>query len=142
MATLTPPAPTSSAGITMTEVLSLDRRVKLYGMRITDLSPRGDLGLGLDPEGPVGFALVRGYRRNDQFRRLNEPLVLSVFGEGSASDPGDAEALGGERIWKVALADRVLRLELQQGGLAALLDADEWPPLSAAQQQSCGGSTR
>ena len=137
MATPIPPGPSSPPGVTMTEVLSLDRRISLYGMRITDLSPRGDLGLGLDPEGPVGFALVRGYRRNDQFRRLNEPLVLSVFGEGSASDPDDAEALCGERVWKVALADRVLRLELQQGGVAALLDADDWPPASVRQHRSC-----
>lgn len=124
MATSTPPGPTCAPGITMTEVLSLDRQVSLYGLRITDLSPRGDLGLGLDPEGPVGFALVRGYRSNGQFMRLNEPLVLSVFGEGNASDPDDADALNGERVWHVALADRVLRLELQHGGLAALLDGE------------------
>lgn len=123
MATSTLPGAPGASGISMTEVLSLDRRVSLYGLRITDLSPRGDLGLGLDPEGPVGFALVRGYSRNGQFRRLAEPLVLSVFGEGSASRPDDADALDGERIWQVALADRVLRLQLQQGGLAALLDA-------------------
>lgn len=113
--------PAGAAGITMTDVLSLDRRVCLYGVRITDLSPRGDLGLGLDPEGPVGFALVRGYRRNGQFRRLDEALVLSVFGEGRASAPDDADALAGERLWEVALADRLLRLEMQQGSVAALL---------------------
>ncbi|MDR7269380.1 hypothetical protein J2X20_002009 [Pelomonas saccharophila] len=123
MATLTTPDhPCGAGGVTMTEMLSLDRRVSLYGLRITDLSPRGDLGLGLDPEGPVGFALVRGYRRNGQFRRLNEALVLSVFGEGRACDPADADALAGERVWEVALADRLLRLELQQGSLASLLN--------------------
>lgn len=121
MATPTMQDPSSSSGITMTEMLSLDRRVSLYGKRITDLSPRGDLGLGLDPEGPVGFALVRGYRRNGQFTRLNEALVLSVFGEGSAREPADVDALDGERVWEVALADRLLRLELQQGSLASLL---------------------
>lgn len=112
-----------ASGITMTEVLSLGRRVCLYGMRITDLVPRGDLGLGLDPEGPVGFALVRGYRSNGRFTRLDQALVLSVFGEGSAGDAGDTDALDGERVWEVALADRLLRLELQQGSLASLLDA-------------------
>lgn len=112
------------AGITMTEVLSLDRRVSLYGVRITDLSPRGDLGLGLDPEGPVGFALVRGYRRNGLFRQLDEALVLSVFGEGRAGAPDDSEALAGERVWEVALADRLLRLQMQQGSLAALLNVE------------------
>lgn len=116
--------PASAAGITMTDVLSLDRRVCLYGVRITDLSPRGDLGLGLDPEGPVGFALVRGYRRNGQFTRLGGALVLSVFGDGRASEPDDADALAGERVWEVALADRLLRLEMQQGSLAALLNAE------------------
>jgi hypothetical protein len=30
--------------------------------------------------------------------------------------------MDGERVWHVARADRVLRLELQQGGLAALLE--------------------
>ncbi|MBI3349586.1 MAG: hypothetical protein HY020_20550 [Burkholderiales bacterium] len=122
MATLTPHDPAGAGGVTMTEMLSLDRRVILYGMRITDLSPRGDLGLGLDPEGPVGFALVRGYRRNGLFRQLDEALVLSVFGEGRARDPADPDALDGERVWEAALADRLLRLELQQGSLAALLD--------------------
>ena len=39
------------AGVTLTQVLALERRVDLYGSRITDLAPRGDLGLGLDPEG-------------------------------------------------------------------------------------------
>jgi len=122
MATLTPQDPSSAGGVTMTEMLSLDRRVSLYGLRITDLSPRGDLGLGLDPEGPVGFALVRGYRRNGQFKRLDEALVLSVFGEGRACDPADVDAADGERVWEVALADRLLRLELQRGSLAALLN--------------------
>ncbi len=123
MTTPTPQDLSRASGITMTEMLSLDNRVRLYGRRITDLAPRGDLGLGLDPEGPVGFALVRGYRRNGLFKPLNEPLVLSVFGEGTACDPADAEALEGERVWESALADRLLRLELQQGSLAALLNA-------------------
>lgn len=121
MATVNPQAPSRARGITMTEMLSLDRKVSLYGVRITDISPRGDLGLGLDPEGPVGFVLVRGYRRNGQFKRLNEALVLSAFGEGNARDPADPDGLDGERIWEVALADRLLRLELQQGSLASLL---------------------
>jgi hypothetical protein len=122
MTTTIPRDQSGACGVTMTEMLSLDRRVRLYGMRITDLSPRGDLGLGLDPEGPVGFALVRGYRRHGLFKQLDEALVLSVFGEGSRCDSDDADALDGERVWDVALADRLLRLELQQGSLAALLN--------------------
>jgi hypothetical protein len=110
--------------LTISEVLSLNRRINLYGMRINDLSPRGDLGLGLDPEGPVGFARIRGYGRNGVFTVLGQPLVLSVFGEGRPCDPTDTNALPGEHMWRAALADRVLRLELQQGGLAALLEGD------------------
>jgi hypothetical protein len=117
----TRPAISPREGITITQVLALDRRVSLYGGRISDLSPRGDLGLGLDPEGPVGFALIRGYRRNGGFIALRQPLVLSVFGDGGPVDPSDADGEAGERVWVVALADRAFRLELQQGGLAALL---------------------
>ncbi|MFO1330765.1 MAG: hypothetical protein U1F56_25715 [Rubrivivax sp.] len=109
------------AGVTLTQVLALERRVDLYGSRITDLAPRGDLGLGLDPEGPIGFALVRGYRRNGRFACLPSPLVLSVFGDGRAPAPEDPDAGEGERVWTVAAADRALQVKLQQGTLAALL---------------------
>lgn len=117
----TPPAPPSP--FTLTQVLALDRQVALHGVRITDLCPRGDLGLGLDPEGPVGFALIRGFSRNGQFQRLGTPVVLSVFGEGRLHEGPQSEGLPGERVWQVALADRALRLELQQGSISALLDA-------------------
>lgn len=113
-----------SAGVTLTQVLALDRRIALYGCRITDLTPRGDLGVGLDPEGPVGFALVRGYRRNGRFALLAAPIVLSVFGDGHSPAPDDADARAGERIWTVSAADRALHLRLQQGTLAALLQLD------------------
>ena len=114
-------------GITLTEVLSLGRRLVLYGCRITDLVPRGDLGVGLDPEGPVGFALVRGYHRNGRFTQLGEPLVLSVFGDGRQPASDDPDARDGERIWTMAAADRALHLVLQQGTLAALLRCDAEP---------------
>jgi hypothetical protein len=115
--------PASPFSLTISQVLELDRQVCLYGSRISDLSPRGDLGLGLDPEGPVGFAHVRGYRHQGLFQRLAQPLILSVFGEGRACDPTDTDALAGERLWQFAMADRLLKLELQQGGLATLLGA-------------------
>jgi hypothetical protein len=121
MPTDSPVKPACQSGLTISEVLSLDRSISLYGLRISDLSPRGDLGLGLDPEGPVGFARIRGYRQNGLFTSLPQPLVLSVFGEGRACEPSDSNALSGERIWPCALADRALRLEMQQGSLAALL---------------------
>ena len=111
----------SDHGTTLTQVLALGRVLCLYGRRISDLTPRGDLGLGLDPEGPVGFALVRGYRRNAGFTALPTPLVLSIFGEGRPAGADDTDAQAGERTWTFAAADRALRLELQQGTLAALL---------------------
>jgi hypothetical protein len=111
-------------GVSLTQVLALGRRLALYGSRIHDLSPRGDLGLGLDPEGPVGFALVHGYRRGERFTTLPTPLVLSVFGDGQPADAADVHARPGDRVWTVAAADRALRLDLQQGTLAALLALD------------------
>jgi hypothetical protein len=111
-------------GMTLTQVLALDRRIVLYGRKITDLSPVGDLGIGLDPEGPVGFALVRGYRRNDRFTCLEKPIVLSVFGGGrpAAADDGDAHA--GEHLWTMTAADRALQLHLQVGTVGTLLRLD------------------
>jgi hypothetical protein len=133
METLPAPAPiglhgpNAREGLTISEVLSLDRRVSLYGVRISDMTPRGDLGLGLDPEGPVGFACIRGYRRRGGFVGLARPILLSVFGEGRVSDPSDIDARAGDRVWQAALNDQVLRLELLQGNLAALLDGDASP---------------
>lgn len=117
------PPPAALSPFTLTQVLALDRQVALHGVRITDLSPRGDLGLGLDPEGPVGFALIHGFSRNGQFQRLAAPVVLSVFGEGRPHEGPGSEGPPAERIWHVALADRALRLELQQGSISALLGA-------------------
>lgn len=109
--------------VTLTQVLSLDRQLVLYGQRVSDLSPRGDLGLGLDPEGPVGFALVRGFRRGGRCHRLDTPLVISVFGDGQPAAADDGFAQPDERLWTMAAADRALRLDLQQGPLAALLES-------------------
>ena len=111
-------------GMTLTQVLALDRRIVLYGHKITDLAPYGDLGIGLDPEGPVGFALVRGYRRNDRFTCLPEPIVLSVFGSGRPAAAGDEDAHAGEHLWTMAAADRALQLRLQPGTVGALLQLD------------------
>jgi hypothetical protein len=116
--------PAAPGSLTISQVLALDRQVCLYGLRISDLSPRGELGLGLDPEGPVGFAHIRGYRHQGNFRRLAQPLMPSVFGQGRACEPSDADALLGERVWQLAMADRLLKLEMQQGGLAAFLGVD------------------
>lgn len=108
-------------GLTLTQVFNLDRSVSLYGRRISDLSPRGDLGLGLDPDGPVGFALVRAFRRGSCFKVLACPLVLSVFGDGCLPGPADRDAQLGDRLWRATASDCTLRLDLQRGSLTSLL---------------------
>lgn len=117
----------ANPGITLTQVLNLDRDLALYGQRITDLRPRGDLGLGLDPEGPVGFARIRAVRHCGRLKLLPTPLVLSVYGDGREPAEEDADAQLGERIWTATVADRALRLELQHGSFAALLGVSSCP---------------
>lgn len=109
--------------VTLSQVLSLHRTVKLYGRRISDLAPRGDLGLGLDPAGPLGFAAVRAAACDQDRFDLTEPIVLSVFGEGEPPEDSDAIALPGERIWTMAMGDRGLKLQIVQGTLWSLLGA-------------------
>lgn len=116
------PARLEGVGITLNQVLALDRRTCLYGHRIADLHPLGDLGLGLDPEGPVGFALVRAYRFDGRFVVLGERVILSVFGEGRPPRPDDADAQSNERLWSAAAGDRALRLAIHHGTLQSLLD--------------------
>lgn len=108
---------------TLTQVLNRNRSVRLLGSRISDLSPRGDLGLGLDPEGPVGFALVRAFQQAGLWAALPEPLVLSVFGDGQTPAPDDAAAGPDERVWTVNSQDTVVRLALLPAPLASLLQA-------------------
>ncbi len=114
-------------GCTLTQVIALERRIDLYGRRVTDLSPRGDLGLGLDPEGPVGFAVIHGYRHGQRFTPLTHPLILSIFGDGHPPAADDADAAPGDSVWTVAAADRALRLQVGQGTLAALLGLEVDP---------------
>ena len=109
--------------VTLSQVLSLHSAVQLYGMRISDLAPQGDLGLGLDPAGPLCFASVRGVAREGRFTELPATIVLSMFGEGEPPASDDAAALAGERIWTMAAGDRALRMQLHQGTLSSLLTA-------------------
>jgi hypothetical protein len=108
-------------GVTISEVLARKHRITLYGARISDLTPRGDLGLALDPEGPVCFAHIRGYRSNGSFKRLRRPLVLSVYGHGRPGEPSDIDALPGEQVWDATWTDPVLQLELREESLSSVL---------------------
>jgi hypothetical protein len=107
--------------ITLTQMLTRHRTVRLYGNRIADINPRGDLGLGLDPEGPVAFALIRAFHQAGHTTVLAEPAVLSVHGDGQAAGPDDPLAQADEQVWTAASTDAALRLELQQAPLQAIL---------------------
>lgn len=106
---------------TLTELLTQRATLRLYGRKLSDLSPRGDLGLGLAPEGPVGFALIRACSRAGVPLPLPQALILSVFGEGDAPEAHDAQALPGERVWLARRGDLALQLQLRQAPLGTLL---------------------
>lgn len=114
---------TTDPPFTLTDVLTAHRTVRLLGRRIQDLSPRGDLGLGLDPQGPVGFALVRAFSQGAGWALLPEPLVLSVFGPGQAPAAADMPAAADERVWMVDSRDTTVRLALLPGTVGAVLQA-------------------
>ena len=107
--------------ITLTQLLIRRAAVRLYGQRIADISPRGDLGLGLDPDGPVVFALVRAYQQGGCTTELSEPTVISVYGEGQPPGVDDAGALGGERVWLASADMPAWRLQLHSAPLQTLL---------------------
>ncbi len=115
-----PPPPLT---LTLTQVLNGHRLLRLLGQRISDLVPQGDLGLGLDPEGPVGFALVRAVQQAGRWTVLPEPLLLSVHGDGQPPQPEDSLALPDERVWRAGSQDSSVRLVLLQAPLAGLLQA-------------------
>lgn len=119
--------PFAAAEITLTRVLALDRTIVLHGRRISDLTPLGDLGLGLDPEGPVGFALIRAFSCAGRHSVLPMPLVLSVFGQGRAAQADDPGADVGERSWQAAAGDRALRVDIRHGTLEFLLAGSPQP---------------
>lgn len=107
--------------LTLTQVLTRHQLLRLLGTRIADLAPRGDLGLGLDPEGPVGFALVRAVEQAGRWSLLAEPLVLSVFGDGQLPGPDDVLADADERIWTAGSQDAALLLRIVPAPLGSLL---------------------
>ncbi len=108
---------------TLTQVLLQRGALRLYGSAVSDLQPRGDLGLGLDPDGPVGFALIRAYRHAGHGVVLPAPLLLSVYGAGQAPAADDALAGPDDRVWAVHQHDAGLLLALRPGRLIDLLRA-------------------
>lgn len=115
--------PLQPAPLTLTQVLTGHRLLRLLGRRIADLAPQGDLGLGPDPEGPVGFALVRAVQQAGRWTVLPEPLVLSVHGDGQSPQPDDSLALPEERVWRAGSHDTAVRLAVVAAPMSSLLQA-------------------
>ncbi len=107
--------------ITLTNILKQRALIRLIGARLTDLAPRGDLGLGLDPAGPVGFAQIRAFSVNDRATELHLPLIMSVYGDGDEPAAGDTLAAAGDRVWTVGQDDVTLALRVDRGSAAQLL---------------------
>lgn len=106
--------------ITITQWLAERDEIRLFGRRISDLQPRGDLGLALDPDGPVGFALISRVVRRGCSVHLTPPRLLSVYGEGVPAPAGD-DGGSHERMWRCAAADPVLVLQIERGTLDQML---------------------
>lgn len=114
--------------LTLTQVLLQRGALRLYGSAVCDLQPRGDLGLALDPDGPVGFALIRAYLQAGQPVILPVPVVLSVYGAGQPPAADDALAGPDDRVWTVRQHDAGLLLVLRPGHLIDLLQAGAAAP--------------
>lgn len=85
--------------MTLTQVLLEQDQMLVYGQQVSDFYLRGDLGLGLDPEGPVGFAWIHAFKPATGSRcQLAVPLLLSVHGPG---EPHATPVTPGERCWRV-----------------------------------------
>ncbi len=85
--------------VTLTQVMRQQEQLLVFGQQVSDFYLRGDLGLGLDPAGPVGFAWIRAYMgANGQRQALATPLLLSVYGPGESTDPRESPD---ERCWRV-----------------------------------------
>jgi len=93
---------------TLTQVLFENEQVLLFGDHVSDFYLRGDLGLGLDPAGPVGFAWIRSYQTAEgQRQRFATPLLVSVNGPG---EPPTHPEQPGERCWQVDRNDQAVRM--------------------------------
>jgi hypothetical protein len=106
--------------ITITQLLAERDEIRLFGRRLSDLQPRGDLGLALDPDGPVGFALISRVLRRGCLIHLTPPRLLSVYGDGVPAPAGD-DGSSPERMWRCSGADPVLTLQIERGTLDQVL---------------------
>ena len=113
--------------LTLTQVLLQRGALRLYGSVVADLQLRGDLGLALDPDGPVGFALIRAYRHAGCGVVLPAPLLLSVYGAGQPPGPDDVLAGPDDRVWAARQHDASLLLALRPGRLIDLLQPGATP---------------
>jgi hypothetical protein len=121
--------------ITLTQVLQIENKVRLFGRTVSDFVVRGDLGLGHDPAGPLVFAWIVAYARGDgRTRSLAQPLLVSVPGAGEVVRE---ETLAGlvagaplwaasvERSWLVHQLDEVVSASLRRVALTDLLNPPE-----------------
>jgi len=112
--------------MTLTQVLLQQKELLLFGHQVSDFYLRGDLGLGLDPDGPITFAWVHGFKTTSGPREtLAEPLLLSVHGPGSTPDP---EAAPGERCWRVYRDEGAVRVVPSRGRYGEWLGLDAPAP--------------
>ncbi len=123
--------------ITLTQVLNRQNQVFLYGHRVCDFVLRGDLGMGLDPAGPLVFAWICAFAAADgRVRELKPPLLMSVPGEGEvlqeasalervvAWEASSAQEVSADRRWRVRRGDDVVVASLRQVALEHLLSVD------------------
>lgn len=107
--------------LTLTQFLRTREQRRLFGQVMSDLASRGDLGLGLDPAGPVQFACIHGVCFGDGHRlALTPPVLLAVFGPGQVEGTDQAN-FPGERCWRAHRDDMTLRLDLHRGSIESLL---------------------
>ena len=94
--------------VTLTQVYFEHNQVLLFGQQVSDFYLRGDLGLGMDPAGPLGFAWIQAYQADGSGRRpLARPLLMTVHGAGEGGDPAGASD---ERCWRVDRHDLAVRM--------------------------------
>lgn len=122
----------------LTDVLAQQQTVRLFGHMIHDLSPKGPLGLALDPNGPVRFAAIRAYALANRMVDLPQPVLMSVYGDGSEPAPDDIGARPHERCWTALSGDLALRMDLRKASVLGVLQpADPAAGAPWRQPQAC-----
>ncbi len=85
--------------VTLTQVLQQQNQLLLYGQQVSDFYLRGDLGLGVQPDGPVGFAWIHAMQLAHGARQpLAAPLLMSMHGPGQTCEH---PTVPDERCWRV-----------------------------------------